>query len=28
LGAEVMKEWLTMRVDGDALKKLAGMAKQ
>ena len=27
LGAEMMKEWLTMRVDGDALKKLAGMAK-
>jgi GNAT superfamily N-acetyltransferase len=27
LGAEMMKEWLTMRVDGEALKKLAGMAK-
>jgi GNAT superfamily N-acetyltransferase len=27
LGAEMMKEWLTMRVDGDGLKKLAGMAK-
>ncbi len=27
LGAEMMKEWLTMRVDGDALKKLARMAK-
>jgi GNAT superfamily N-acetyltransferase len=27
LGAEIMKEWLTMRVDGDALKKLARMAK-
>jgi GNAT superfamily N-acetyltransferase len=27
LGAEMMKEWLTMRVDGDALKKLAGMSK-
>jgi GNAT superfamily N-acetyltransferase len=27
LGAEIMKEWLTMRVDGDALKKMAGMAK-
>jgi len=27
LGAEMMKEWLTMRVDGEALKKLAGIAK-
>ena len=27
LGAEIMKEWLTMRVDGEALKKLARMAK-
>lgn len=27
LGAEMMKEWLTMRVDGDDLKKLAEMAK-
>ncbi len=27
LGAEMMKEWLTMRVDGEALKKLARMAK-
>ena len=26
-GAEMMKEWLTMRVDGEALKKLARMAK-
>ena len=24
LGAEVMKEWLTMRVEGEALKRLAG----
>ena len=28
LGAEVMKEWLTMRVEGDALQRLAKMAKQ
>ena len=27
LGAEIMKEWLTMRVEGDGLKKLANMAK-
>jgi GNAT superfamily N-acetyltransferase len=27
LGAEMMKEWLTMRVDDDGLKKLARMAK-
>jgi GNAT superfamily N-acetyltransferase len=27
LGAEVMKEWLTMRVDGENLRKLAEMAK-
>jgi len=27
LGAEMMKEWLTMRVDGEGLKKLAEMAK-
>ena len=25
LGAEVMKEWLTMRVTGEALEKLAGL---
>ena len=24
LGARVMKEWLTMRVDGEALRRLAG----
>jgi GNAT superfamily N-acetyltransferase len=28
LGAEIMKEWLTMRVEGDALQRLAKMAKQ
>jgi hypothetical protein len=27
LGAEMMKEWLTMRVDGEALKQMAEMAK-
>jgi len=27
LGAEIMKEWLTMRVDGEALRKMAEMAK-
>src|SRR3954464_2672940 len=27
LGAEIMKEWLTMRVEGDALQRLARMAK-
>jgi GNAT superfamily N-acetyltransferase len=27
LGAELMKEWLTMRVEGSGLKKLAGLAK-
>jgi GNAT superfamily N-acetyltransferase len=27
LGAEMMKEWLTMRVDGEALKRMAEMAK-
>ena len=27
LGAEMMKEWLTMRVEGEGLKKLAKMAK-
>jgi GNAT superfamily N-acetyltransferase len=26
LGARIMKEWLTMRVDGEALRRLAGMA--
>ena len=26
LGARIMKEWLTMRVDGDALRRLAAMA--
>ena len=28
LGAETMKEWLTMRVEGDALQRLAKLAKQ
>jgi GNAT superfamily N-acetyltransferase len=28
LGAKVMKEWLTMRVEGDALKKLAASAQE
>lgn len=28
LGAEIMKEWLTMRVEGDALQRLAKLAKQ
>ena len=28
LGAEIMKEWLTMRVEGEGLKKLATMAKR
>ncbi|HZS27523.1 MAG TPA: GNAT family N-acetyltransferase [Candidatus Angelobacter sp.] len=28
LGAQFMKEWLTMRVEGEALKKLAGMAEE
>src|SRR3954447_20385966 len=28
LGAEIMKEWLTMRVEGDALQRLAKMANQ
>jgi GNAT superfamily N-acetyltransferase len=28
LGAEIMKEWLTMRVEGEALQRLAKMAKQ
>ena len=28
LGAEVMKEWLTMRVTGEALTKLAAQAKE
>jgi GNAT superfamily N-acetyltransferase len=27
LGAEIMKEWLTMRVEGDSLQRLAKMAK-
>lgn len=27
LGAGVMKEWLTMRVEGEALKRMAGEAK-
>jgi ribosomal protein S18 acetylase RimI-like enzyme len=27
LGAEIMKEWLTMRVEGDALKRMAEMVK-
>jgi len=27
LGAEIMKEWLTMRVEGDALQRLANTAK-
>ena len=27
LGAEVMKEWLTMRVEGEALKRLGGELK-
>ena len=27
LGGEVMKEWLTMRVDGEALQRMAKMAK-
>ena len=27
LGAEIMKEWLTIRVEGDGLNKLAKMAK-
>jgi len=27
LGAEIMKEWLTMRVDGEALQRMAKMAK-
>jgi GNAT superfamily N-acetyltransferase len=26
LGAQVLKEWLIMRVDGEALKKLAGLS--
>ena len=26
LGAEVMKDWLTMRVSGEALRRLAGQA--
>jgi GNAT superfamily N-acetyltransferase len=28
LGAEIMKEWLTMRVEGDALERVAKMAKR
>jgi GNAT superfamily N-acetyltransferase len=28
LGAEIMKEWLTMRVEGNALQRLAEMANQ
>jgi GNAT superfamily N-acetyltransferase len=28
LGAEIMKEWLTMRVEGNALQRLAKMANQ
>ncbi len=28
LGAEMMSEWLTMRVEGDAIKKMASMGKK
>lgn len=28
LGAEVMSEWLTMRVEGDAIRKMADMGKK